>query len=93
MFSTELLFQASLLIGILRQLSTKMAAPMNNDNLYKIVQSYDKKLELKPKQRETLIYLGFWKGYLILSYGPVTEISRDDGLLSEPTTEVNGNDP
>ena len=23
----------------------------------------------------------------------VTKIPRDDGLLSEPTTEVNGNDP
>ena len=28
-----------------------------------------------------------------LSYGHVTKISRDDGLLSEPTTELNGNDP
>ena len=27
------------------------------------------------------------------SYGHVTKIPRDDGLLSEPTTEVNGNDP
>ena len=25
--------------------------------------------------------------------GHVTKIPRDDGLLSEPTTEVNGNDP
>ena len=29
----------------------------------------------------------------ILSYGQVTKISRDDGLFSEPTTGVNGNDP
>ena len=29
----------------------------------------------------------------ILEYGHVTKISRDDGLLSEPTTEVNGNEP
>ena len=28
-----------------------------------------------------------------ISYGRVTKIPRDDGLLSEPTTEVNGNDP
>ena len=28
-----------------------------------------------------------------ISYGHVTKIPRDDGLLSEPTTEVNGNDP
>ena len=27
------------------------------------------------------------------SYGHVTKIPSDDGLLSEPTTEVNGNDP
>ena len=26
-------------------------------------------------------------------YGHVTKIPRDDGLLSEPTTEVNWNDP
>ena len=26
-------------------------------------------------------------------YGHVTKIPRDDGLLPEPTTEVNGNDP
>ena len=26
-------------------------------------------------------------------YGHVTKIPRDDGLISEPTTEVNGNDP
>ena len=25
--------------------------------------------------------------------GHVTKIPRDDGLLSEPTTEVNGDDP
>ena len=25
--------------------------------------------------------------------GHVTKIPHDDGLLSEPTTEVNGNDP
>ena len=36
---------------------------MNNDNLSEIVQYYDKKLELKPKQHETLIYLApVWKG-------------------------------
>ena len=29
----------------------------------------------------------------MISYGDVTKIPRDDGLLSEPTTEVNGNDP
>ena len=28
-----------------------------------------------------------------ISYGHVTKIPRDDGLLYEPTTEVNGNDP
>ena len=28
-----------------------------------------------------------------ISYGHVMKIPRDDGLLSEPTTEVNGNDP
>ena len=28
-----------------------------------------------------------------ISYGHVTKIPRDDGLLSEPITEVNGNDP
>ena len=28
-----------------------------------------------------------------ISYGHVTKIPRDDGLLSEPTTEVNDNDP
>ena len=28
-----------------------------------------------------------------ISYGHVTKIPRDDGLLSEPTTEVNGDDP
>ena len=28
-----------------------------------------------------------------ISYGHVTKIPRDDGLLSEPNTEVNGNDP
>ena len=28
-----------------------------------------------------------------ISDGHVTKIPRDDGLLSEPTTEVNGNDP
>ena len=28
-----------------------------------------------------------------ISYGHVTKIPRDDGLLSEPTTELNGNDP
>ena len=28
-----------------------------------------------------------------ISYGHVTIIPHDDGLLSEPTTEVNGNDP
>ena len=28
-----------------------------------------------------------------VSYGYVTKLPRDDGLLSEPTTEVNGNDP
>ena len=28
-----------------------------------------------------------------ISYCHVTKIPRDDGLLSEPTTEVNGNDP
>ena len=28
-----------------------------------------------------------------ISYGHVTKIPRDDGLLSKPTTEVNGNDP
>ena len=29
-----------------------------------------------------------------VSYGHVTKIPRrDNGLLSEPTTEVNGNDP
>ena len=28
-----------------------------------------------------------------ISYGHVTKIPREDGLLSEPTTEVNGNDP
>ena len=28
-----------------------------------------------------------------ISYVHVTKIPRDDGLLSEPTTEVNGNDP
>ena len=28
-----------------------------------------------------------------ITYGHVTKIPRDDGLLSEPTTEVNGNDP
>ena len=44
-------FQASLLIRIIRQFSTKV------------------------------------------SYGPVTKIPRDDGLLYEPTTEVNANDP
>ena len=26
-------------------------------------------------------------------YGHVTKIPRDYGLFSEPTTEVNGNDP
>ena len=28
-----------------------------------------------------------------MSSGHVTKIPCDDGLLSEPTTEVNGNDP
>ena len=28
-----------------------------------------------------------------VSYGHVMKIPRDDGQLSEPTTEVNGNDP
>ena len=28
-----------------------------------------------------------------ISYGHVTKIPSDDGLLSEPTPEVNGNDP
>ena len=28
-----------------------------------------------------------------ISFDHVTKIPRDDGLLSEPTTEVNGNDP
>ena len=28
-----------------------------------------------------------------IGYNHVTKIPRDDGLLSEPTTEVNGNDP
>ena len=28
-----------------------------------------------------------------ISYGHVSKIPHDDGLLSEPTTEVNGNDP
>ena len=28
-----------------------------------------------------------------ISYGHVTKIPRDDGLLSEPTTEVNEDDP
>ena len=31
--------------------------------------------------------------YTKISYGHVTKIPCDDGLLSEPTTEVNGNDP
>ena len=35
---------------------------MNGDNLNKILPSYDRKLELKPKQREALIYLGLRKG-------------------------------
>ena len=30
---------------------------------------------------------------ILNSYGHVTKIPRDDGLHSEPTTEVNGNDP
>ena len=29
----------------------------------------------------------------IISCGHMTKIPRDNGLLSEPTTEVNGNDP
>ena len=45
----EIFFQATLLIGILRQFQTK------------------------------------------ISYGHVTKIPRDDSLLSEPTTDVNGN--
>ena len=28
-----------------------------------------------------------------INYGHVTKIPRDDGPLSEPTTEGNGNDP
>ena len=28
-----------------------------------------------------------------ISYGNVTKIPRDDGLLSEPITEENGDDP
>ena len=28
-----------------------------------------------------------------ISYGHVTKIPRDDSLISEPTTEVNGNNP
>ena len=28
-----------------------------------------------------------------ISYGHLTKMPCDDGLLSEPTTEVNGNDP
>ena len=28
-----------------------------------------------------------------ISYGHVTKIPRDDSLLPDPTTEVNGNDP
>ena len=28
-----------------------------------------------------------------ISYGHMTKIPRDDGLLSEPTTEVNENNP
>ena len=28
-----------------------------------------------------------------ISYCQVTKIPREDGLLSDPTTEVNGNDP
>ena len=28
-----------------------------------------------------------------INYGHMTKIPHDDGLLSEPTTEVNGNDP
>ena len=47
----KLIFQASLLIRILRQFQTK------------------------------------------ISHGHVTKIPRDDGPLSEPTAEVNGNDP
>ena len=39
-----------------------MASPTNDNTLYKIVQSYDKKLELKSNQREALIYLGLRKG-------------------------------
>ena len=31
--------------------------------------------------------------YTKISYGHVTKIPRDDDRLSEPTTEVNGNDP
>ena len=31
--------------------------------------------------------------YTKTSYGHVTKVPRDDGLLSEPTTEINGNDP
>ena len=34
---------------------------MRDDNLNKTVQSYDKKLELSPQQREALIYLGLRK--------------------------------
>ena len=41
-----------------------MATPMNDGNLNKIVESSDKKLQLKPKQRETLIYLRLRKGDL-----------------------------
>ena len=67
MYNNETIFQAFLLIRILRQLLAKMAAPMHDDNFDKIVQSNDKKLKLK--QREALVYLGLWKGDLIVSRG------------------------
>ena len=66
-----------------------MAATMNDWNLNKIVQSYDKKFDLKPTHQEALRYLGLRKGVTA-----IMKISHDDGLhvLSEPTTELKWND-
>ena len=63
-----------------------MTVPMNEDNLNKIVQSCDMKLDLKPKQRETLVY----RRMGTICSARVWKILRNDGLLSEPSTDEMG---
>ena len=58
---------------------------MIDDDLNKNVQSSDEKLQLKHKQWEALQYLVMG----MIRSAREWKISRDDGLLSEPTTALN----